>query len=128
MNLNPNRVIFYSVDLSLSNLSKFIKSLISHVNSSFDLIEFEEYLENTLILRGFDPYSPLYCLIHDYFLYFVSLELFLTRLSVYSTTSWNCLVNTHPLYYPQACNNFLSQQGSISKSSVPMCIDGDKSF
>ena len=40
-----------------------------------DLIEFKKYLENTLILHRFDPYSPLYSLICDYNFKFVSLGL-----------------------------------------------------
>ena len=58
-----------------------------------NLIEFEEDLKNTLILRGFDPYSPVCYLIRDYFPELVSFEVFLTRLHVYLTTSWICLIN-----------------------------------
>ena len=35
-----------------------INSMLS--NSSSDLIKFEEYLKNSLFLRGFDPISTLY--------------------------------------------------------------------
>ena len=40
------------------------------------MIEFEEHFENILILRGFDPYSPLYSLIRDYNVKLVILEFF----------------------------------------------------
>ena len=46
-------------------------------------IEFEEHLKKTLILRGFDPYSPLYYLIFYYYLKLVSLEYVLTRPRVF---------------------------------------------
>ena len=92
MDLDSNQVIFDSVDLYLSSLSKCIKSLISHLNSSSDLIKFQEHLENTLILYGFDPYSPLNYLIHDYFSKLVSLELFLTLIHVYSMIAWIRLI------------------------------------
>ena len=39
-NIDPNQVIFYYVDSSLSYLSKYIKSLIFHLNSLYDLIKF----------------------------------------------------------------------------------------
>ena len=38
-------MIFDYVDLSWSLLSKSLKSLISHLNSLFDLIEFKEHLK-----------------------------------------------------------------------------------
>ena len=41
-NLDPNQVIFDSVDSSLSYLSKFIKFLTSHHNLLSNLIEYEE--------------------------------------------------------------------------------------
>ena len=47
-NLDPNWVIFYSVDLSLSSLSKSIK-IISHLNSSSHLIKFQKISQNSLI-------------------------------------------------------------------------------
>ena len=43
---------------------------------SMILIEFQEHLKNTLILCGFDPYSPLYSKILDFNLKFVSFEKF----------------------------------------------------
>ena len=52
-----------------------------------DLIELEEYIKNTLILCGFDPYSALNYLIHDYLSELVSLELILMRVHVFSKTS-----------------------------------------
>ena len=56
VNTYLNRVIFDYVNFSWSFLSKFSKI----PNSSSDLIEFEEYLENSLFLSGFNAYSPLY--------------------------------------------------------------------
>ena len=50
------------------------------------LIEFEELPKNTLILRGFDPYSPLYSLIRNYFSKLVSVEYILTSICVLSMT------------------------------------------
>ena len=38
------------------------------------------------MFHGFDPYSPLYSLIHDYFIKLVSLELVLTCVGVFSIT------------------------------------------
>ena len=64
-------MIFDFVDLSLSSL---LKSLISHLNSLSALIEFEEHLENTLILREFNHYSHLYYLICDFNLKLASLK------------------------------------------------------
>ena len=43
----------------------------THIISLFSLIK--EYIKNGLILRGFDPYSPLYSSIHDYFFKLMSL-------------------------------------------------------
>ena len=47
-NLDPNYVIFDIMDLSSSYLSKNIKIPISHLNSSSDLIKFQEVLQNYL--------------------------------------------------------------------------------
>ena len=47
---------------------------------------FKEYIKNTLILHGFDPYSSLNYLIHDYFSKFVSLVIVLTLIRVFSMT------------------------------------------
>ena len=44
----------------------------------FDLIEFQRILKKTIILGGFDPYSPLYYLIRDQSLKLVSLAIFLS--------------------------------------------------
>ena len=60
------------------------KSLISQLNLLSDLIEFQRVLQNTLILHGFDPYSPLYYLIRDYFSKFASLDFILTRVCVFN--------------------------------------------
>ena len=76
MNIDPNCVIFDSVDSSWSLLSNLLKSLISHLKFSFDLMEFEYYHKNFLILCGFDPYSPLYTLILNYNLKLMSLKFF----------------------------------------------------
>ena len=54
------------------------RSIISHLNSLFDSIKFEEHLKNTLILHGFDPYSLLYSLIREFNLKLMSLENVLT--------------------------------------------------
>ena len=43
---------------------KILKSLISQLVSLSDLIDFKEYIKNTFILRGFDPYSSLYDRFH----------------------------------------------------------------
>ena len=67
-------MIFYFVDLYSSFLSNLPKSLIPHLNFLSDLIKFEEYFKNTLIICGFDPYSPLYSLIIDYNLKLVILK------------------------------------------------------
>ena len=48
------------------------------------LIKFEKKIESILILCVFDPYSPLYSLIHDYNLELVSLEIFITHLLMFS--------------------------------------------
>ena len=87
MNTYPNCKVFYSLDSSWSLLSKSLKSLTSHLNSSSDLMEFEEYLKNFLIVRRFDPYSSLYYLILKYNLKLVSLEKKLTHLCLFSMTS-----------------------------------------
>ena len=73
----------------------FLKLLISNFSTKFssDLIKFEEHLKNTLILCGFDFYSPLYSLICDYNLKLVSLEILLTHLRVFSMTTRICLVS-----------------------------------
>ena len=57
------------------------------------LIEFEEHLKNTLIFHGFDPYSPLYYLILDFYLILVSLEIILTRLQVFLTIAQKHIVS-----------------------------------
>ena len=61
------------------------KSQISHLNSSSNLIEFQKISQIPLFICGFDPYSPLYSLIRDYFIKLVSLVLILTQIGVYST-------------------------------------------
>ena len=80
-------MIFYSINLSFSYLSKSIK----FPNFSLEFIihfdqNFNKFFENTLILCEVNPYSPLYYLIHDYLSKLVSLELVLKSLCVYSTT------------------------------------------
>ena len=65
-NLDPNSVIFYSVDLPSSSLSYYIKT---HNFSPHFIVRFHQILKNTskntFILHGFDPYSPLCYLICD---------------------------------------------------------------
>ena len=58
VNLDPNSVIFYSVDLSSSYISKNIE--ITNLSPQFIIRVFKEFFKNILILRGFNPYSPLY--------------------------------------------------------------------
>ena len=87
MNIDTNYVISDSVDSSWSLLSKYTKILNFHLNSLFDFIKFEANLKNSLILRGFDPYSLLFSLILNYNLKFVSLETTLRCICVYSMTS-----------------------------------------
>ena len=62
------------MDSSLSSFSKFIKipNFLPQFIVRFDQI-FNEFLKNTLILRGFNHYPPLYSLICDYFSKLVSL-------------------------------------------------------
>ena len=50
------------------------------------------------MLHGFDPYLPLYSLIHDYNFKLVSLELFFTLIRVYSTTMRICFINTRDTF------------------------------
>ena len=80
-NLDPNSVIFYSVDLPSSSLSKYIK-IISHLISSSDLIEFQRIPQKYLNFHGFDPYSPLYFEISDLIFNLVTFELFYTSLCI----------------------------------------------
>ena len=67
-------------------------SPISIINSSSDLIKFEEYIKNSLFPCGFDPYLPLCHSIWVNFPKLVSSILFLTRDRVKSTTSRSHLV------------------------------------
>ena len=81
-NFDLNRVMFDSVDSSLIIFLNLSNLLISHLNSSSDLIKFEEIPKKYC---GFDPYSPLYHFIHDYNIKLVSLELvFDTYLHVFN--------------------------------------------
>ena len=68
-------------------------SPISTIDLSSDLINFEENIKNFLFPCGFDPYLPLYPSIRIIFIKLVSLEIFLTRDRVKSTTSQFPLVN-----------------------------------
>ena len=68
-------------------------SPISIINSSFDLINFEEYVKKFLIPCGFDPYLPLCHSIQVNFPKLVSSVLFLTRDRVKSMTSRSHLLN-----------------------------------
>ena len=66
------------MDSSSSLLSENIKIpnfYLHFISIMFDLIEFQNVSRN-LILSGFDPYSPLYYLIHDYLIKLVSLIFF----------------------------------------------------
>ena len=87
MNLDPNSVIFDSVDSISIIFLKLSKSIISHLISSFDLIEFQRKHKNGLILHGFDPCSSLYHLIHDYFSKLVSLLIVFLSICVNSMTA-----------------------------------------
>ena len=91
-NLDPNQVIFYAVDFSLSFFLKISKSLIFHLNSSFDLIKFQEALLkylNSVWIR------PLFTIILSNVLLFLKIGeggIFLRCLRVYSVILWNRLV------------------------------------
>ena len=83
------------MESSLSSLSKSFK--IPNFSPQLCLpiwSNTKEYLKNTLILCGFDPYSPLCYLIHDYFIKLVSL-IFFMRIYLYSMIVWTCFVKRH---------------------------------
>ena len=88
-------MIFDSVGLPSSLLSKSINfpNFSPHFIIQFVRI-LKEYLKYTLILRGFDPCSPLYYLIRVYFIKMMSLVIFLTHVCVFLMTSRSCFVNT----------------------------------
>ena len=66
-----------------------LKSLFFHLNSSSNLIKFEEYLENSLFFYGFDSYSPLTnCLLIKNFK-LVSLVVVLTFMCVFNECTRN---------------------------------------
>ena len=90
-------MIFDSVDSPSSYLSKNIEYLSSYLISTSDLIDFNEFFENIIILCGFDPYSPLYYLVCNYLSKWVSLELVLTLIQVFSMTSRIHFINGQPL-------------------------------
>ena len=48
-----------------------------------------------LVLRGFDPYSPLFYLVRNDFSKYVGLIIVLTRVLVYSTTARICLISRY---------------------------------
>ena len=89
-----------------------------------------EYLENSLILCGFDPYSPLYSLIIDYNFKLVSLEYVLTCLRVFSTSTWICLIN---LLLPLTRTHARGEEKEIGRGewrreeifSSPLCVGSD---
>ena len=99
MNLDPNFVIVDSVDLPSSYLFKNIKIPHFSLISLSDLIEFQG-IKKTLILCEFDPYSPLYYLIHDFNIKLVSLVIVLTCVCVYSTTTRIHFVTSHTFRSP----------------------------
>ena len=97
-NSNPNHLIFDSwIRIGVIFLN-ILNCLISKLNSSSDLIEFQRYLKNSLIFCGFDPYLPLYPSIRELIFKLVSWDFILTRDRVYSRTARVCFVNGH-----QAC-------------------------
>ena len=57
---SPNHVIFDPIESPWSSLLNIFISLISHLNASPNLINILKiYQEISLIIYGFDPYSPL---------------------------------------------------------------------
>ena len=88
-NLDPNQVIFDSMDSSLILFPNLSKYLISHQILLSDLIELQKISQKSLISPWIRPYSALYFLICDNFIKFVSLVLVLTRSCVNSMTTRN---------------------------------------
>ena len=99
-NLDGNWMIFYSIASFWSSLSKSTR--IPNFSPLF-IVRFDQIskipTKIPLFIYVFDPYSPLYSLICDYIFKLVSLELFLTRVSVYSMIVRKHLKNYHGFFH-----------------------------
>ena len=105
---NPNRVIFDSVDTSLSYLSK--STIFPNLYHQF-IVRFDQIPKDLSKIPyfpcGFDPYLPLYPLIRVNFIKMGSLVLFLTQIGVQLMTTLICSIKGIVKKYGRMKNGIL---------------------